>query len=194
MSSPASFEVLHAVSQRLADDFIDEDMSEIQMGNREVMNRTVTVRGRHRDRGVVLQYSDFFSEVIDPLKPAIYERNVLELFVTQPRITFEGTCRDRTLWDKLARFFGGGGLKGDADVFDACRIDATDAGNVACLMHRPFSDLLQQMAQRPGCRRVKMQAGAGVGPVLSFYSRATNPDAIMTWLDQGAALAATLDA
>ena len=193
MSSSATFEVLHAVSRSLEDDFIDEDMSELQMGKQNVTNRMVTVRGRHRGRAVVLQYADFHSETINPLAPAIFERNVLELFVAQPRVTFEGTCRDRSPWDKFLRLFGAGGLKGDTAVFDACRVDATDQGNTACLNHRPFADLLQQVAQSPSCMRVKMQAGAGVGPLLRWTGR-TSPEAVLASLDQAVRLAATLDA
>ncbi len=193
VSSPASFEVLLAVSQRLEDDFIDEDMSELQMGDRNVTNRTVTVRGRHRDRAVVLQYADFYSAAINPLAPAVFERNVLELFVSAPRLTFEGTCRSRSVWDKFLRLLGAGGLEGDAPLFEVCRVDATDQGNPASLRHRPFADRLQQMAQRPGCRRVTMQAGAGVGPLVMWDGHGTSPDAVVAWLDQTVLLAASLD-
>ena len=192
LSSPASFEVLHAVSRRLEDDFIDEDMTEVETERQTVTNRVVTVRGRHRGRAVVLQYSDFYSEAISPLTRATFERQVLELFVAQPRITFEGTCRSRSPRDRILRLFGGGGLKGDGPVFEVCRIDATGEGNPSCMQHRPFAALLQQMALEPSCLRVKLQAGAGVGPLLRWAGTGS-PEAVITSLDQAVSLAESLD-
>jgi hypothetical protein len=191
MSSAIVFEVLHEVCKRLDDDFIDEDMSEIDMGRHQVTNRSITVRGRHRGRAVVLQYADYWSEAISPLLPPVYERNILEVFVAQPRVSFEGTCRARGAMDKVGRWFGRGGLKGEHRVFESTRIDPTEPSSTACLVHPAFGDALERIATSDHCRRVKLQAGSGVGLFLGWQHLSSQD--VIGWVDRMHLLAATLD-
>lgn len=193
MSSPASFDVLHEVSKGLADDFIDEDQSQIEIGRQSVTNRTVTVRGRYRDRSLVIQYADFWSESISAVAPAAFERNVLEIFVAQSRVTFDGTCKERGVFDKIARWFGGGGLKGDHAVFERTRIDADGTRNMACLLYAPFADALAEMGEDPACLRVKLQAGSGAGPLLDWRGERSSPAEVFAWIDRTIGMIATLD-
>lgn len=194
MSSSASFELLYELSKQLEDGLIDEDVQDMTEGrsNRHVMNRVITTRGRHRGRGVVVQYADYYSESFDSLSMSGHEVRVIEMFVAQPRVTFEGKCTARGLMGKLARLVGSGGLNGPHPLFDRCWVSQADGGNATCLSNAGFADTLVELAHQDACKRINLQAGGGLAPILQ-YGQAWSSGAAMHWLNQTVDAAETLD-
>lgn len=195
MSSPASFEVLLEVSRALDDGFIDEDIAEIHKGNRNppVSNRTITVRGKRRGRGLVLTYQDYYSTSISPRVPALYEREILEVFAAQPRLSFEGTCRRRSRLDRLARVFGAGGSKGSHAIFERLRLDAEGAAGEASFHQPGFAAALEQLARRRDVQRVLLQAEAGLTAVVRWSGRGSSAAFVLGLVEAVVGVAATLD-
>ena len=150
MSSARSFEVLLAVSRLLEDDFIDEDICDVQeqdgRNTQTVSNRTITVRGKREGTPVVLCYQDYYSTNVSPRALPSYEHNVLEVFVAQPRVTFEGTVRMRAWHDRLLFWIGAGGSKGPHPIFSRLRVDAEGVSSPACFDHPGFAPALEALA------------------------------------------------
>ena len=196
MSSAASFEVLLAVSRQLQDDFIDEDIQEMQEGSgrnsRTVLNRMITVRGKRQGQPIVLSYADFYSTSFSPTAIPVYERRVLEIFVAQPKVTFEGTCRERGAIDNVARWFGGGGTKGPHPIFTRMRMDAEPGCTPDNFEDRAFGDALEALASRHEVKRVQLLAGSGLTAITSFSAEAATPESVLRLVDDVRAVTATL--
>jgi hypothetical protein len=197
MSSPASFEVLLAVSRELDDDFIDEDINDIEQGGREhsrsLSNRVITVRGKRHGQALVLSYQDYYSASFNPRSLPIYERNVLEVFAAQPKVSFEGRCKRRGLLDKLARMFGGGGITGPHPLFESLRLDAEGEPNLANFHQPGFPAALEQLTRRYDVERVLLQAGAGLSAVVHWSGQRSTAAEVLELVDQVRAVTATLD-
>lgn len=195
VSSPRSFEVLLAVSRELDDDFIDEDISDVQRASedRTVSNRTITVRGKRRGRAVVLCYQDYYSNNIDPRAPSIYEHQVLEVFAAQPSVSFEGACRRRGGLDRAARWVGLGGATGPHPIFERLRIDAEAEGNDASFHQPGFPGALESLVLRPEVKRVLLQAGTGLCAVVGWSGHGSSPEHTLALVDEVCGVAATLD-
>lgn len=196
MSSSASFEVLLETSRQLEDDFIDEDIQEMQEGGgrntRTVMNRMITVRGKRQGQPIVLSYADFYSTSFSPTAIPVYERRVLEVFVAQPKITFEGTCRERGMLDNVARWFGAGGTKGPHPIFSRMRMDAERGCDADNFQERPFGDALEALARRAAVKRVLLMAGSGLTAVTSFVAQGATAESVLRLVDDVRAVTATL--
>jgi hypothetical protein len=196
MSSPVSFEVLLAVSRQLEDDFIDEDIMLVEpakgRGAETPSNRTITVRGRREGQALVLCYQDYYSTNSNPVAPAVYERNVLEVFVAQPKISFEGVCQRRGVLDKVARWFGGGGLRGPHPIFERMRLDQEEAGGSELFECAAFCDGLERIASAYDTKRVLLQAGSGLTAVTHWVAQGSSPEAVLALVDDIRAVTATL--
>jgi hypothetical protein len=195
MASPTSFAVLLAASRELDDDFIDEDMSEIDLhGDHDhvVLNRTVTVRGKRNGQAIVMQYQDYYSTSINPRRIPIYEREVLEVFVAQTKVSFEGTCRQRGWLDKLLRVFGAGGAKGSHAIFETLRLDA-EAESRETNFHQPgFPTALERLTLCPTVKRVLLQADTGLTAVARWSPR-FSASLVLELVDRVRAVAISLD-
>lgn len=196
MASPTAFEVLLAASRELDDDFIDEDMSEINLqgnDNHVVLNRTITVRGKRHGQGVVMQYQDYYSTSTNPRRIPIYEREVLEVFVAQTKVSFEGTCRQRGWLDKLLRVVGAGGAKGSHAIFETLRLDA-EAERQEANFHQPgFATALERLTLRPSVKRVLLQAGTGLTAVTRWSSSRSSASVVLELVDRVRDVAISLD-
>ena len=197
MSSPAAFEHLLAVSRMLQDDFIDEDISDVQQGSgsasRTVSNRTITVRGKLRGRALVISYQDLYTTSFSATAPALYEANILEIFAAQPHVSFEGTCRQRNLLDKIGRFFGAGGNKGSHPIFSRMRVDVEE-GTGQCLKWVEFPKALEKLALLPVVRRVNLQRGSGLAAIVPWHAAHSSADFVMSIVEEVCRAASTLDA
>jgi len=97
---------------------------------------------------------------------SVYESNIIEVFVAQPKVCFEGTCKSRGFSDRLARWFGRGGAKGPHPIFERLRLDSEGPANVANFHDASFPDALEELMRRPDVRRILLQAGSGLSAVV----------------------------
>lgn len=158
-------EVLLAVSRTLEREYIDEDFQEITVGhndNRTVENHTIHVRGVHDGVPVVLTYQKYYSPPDGATFLASYWGHMLEIFVADPSLAFEGSCRRRGAFDGVARWFGGGGLKGEHPIFTTCRIDGDVVGNRAAFADPAFCERLAALVEMPTCHGAQLQANTGI--------------------------------
>lgn len=185
MSSPRSFEVLLAVSRLLEDDFIDEDISQVDRAGEDqpVTNRTVTVRGKREGTPLVLCYQDLYSTNFNPRAIQTYEANVLEIFVAQPRVTFEGTIAPRGRIGRWLFFFGVGGSKGPHPIFSRLRVDAEGESSPACFDVPGFAGGIEGMLRRPDVLRVQLQAQSGIAAVTKMFPGHATPQQVIGMVD-----------
>lgn len=196
MSSSASFDHLLAVSRLLEDDFIDEDIQDIQRGSgsnaRKITNRMITVRGKHHGRPLVLSYQDYYTTNFNPNAPEAYELNILEVFATQRHVSFEGRIRQRNVFDKIGRWFGMGGTKGQHPIFSRMRVDVEE-GSAECFGWVDFPPALEKLALRHDVGRVTLQVGSGLTAIASWNADRSSAQYVMELVDEVCAVAGTLD-
>ncbi|MCA9694568.1 MAG: hypothetical protein R3A51_02695 [Nannocystaceae bacterium] len=189
--SNRAFEVLLEVSRALEDDFIDEDHSEVSIGAgehaHEVPNRTITVRGRREGQAILIFFQDYHEESFSAVSFKSFERDILEIFVAQPRVAFEGRCRHRALWDRLASLVGRGGLSGAHALYERHRVD----GEGPPLEGR-FADALVDLMGLGLVRRIVLQAASGLTLVLHWRGE-TDANHLLGVIDRVRAAASTLE-
>jgi len=194
--SVAAFNTLLEVSRLLEDDFIDEDISEVEMGGGDsthtVSNRTVTVRGEREGQPLVLSYQDYYSTNFNPHAASIYEHSILEMFIAQPKVCFEGTCKRRGFFGRLARWFGRGGARGPHPIFDRLRLDSDGPANVANFHDESFPDALEKLMLRPDVKRILLQAGGGLSAVVVWQVPSPSADFVLALIDEVRSVANTL--
>ena len=163
MSGPV-YETLYEFSRTLTDDHIDEDLSDIVTpDNRRVRLQVIHARGKLDGRPVVVSYHSHYFLAARGYR---YIPNVLEVFVTGNHLEFEGECRARSLIDKLARWFGGGGRRGPDPIFDTCRIDAPRDADLADFTRPEFTARLAALGGHVHCLKVQVQAGTGINALF----------------------------
>lgn len=195
MSSPRSFEILLAVSRMLEDELIDEDISDVTEGDNSqtVSNRTITVRGKRQGTPVVLCYQDLYSTNFNPRARPSYERNVLEIFVAQPRVTFEGTLRPCGWHDRMLRWIRVGANRGPHPIFSRLHVTSDDdESSPACFDHPGFAEAVEAMVLRPEVLRVQLQLGSGITVVTRLHPGHSSPPQVMHMLDEVRTVAAVL--
>lgn len=188
---PVLYDVMLQLSRSLTDEYIDERQEEVEIyhGNRRrlVTNHTVFVRGATGGRALVVSYHDYY--FLD-LHSQAYLRDILEVFVAADHLGFEGECRRRGVLDRIARWFGGGGLRGPHSVFDACRVDQAEACPLVDFERPEFAARLQAMSGRDDCVKVQLQARTGVNAVFRAYKLRGGLPRIDALVRECAALAA----
>lgn len=174
------YEIMLQLSRQLADEHIDDEMSEVQLGgpnnHRTITNRTVRVRGLLGGRGLVVSVQDYYFPG-DGLRYVPPVPNILEVFVAGNHLTFEGECRTRTFLDTIGRWLGGGGLRGPHPIFDRRRVDAHRRSPAGDFERAEFCARLESVSGHPDCLKVQIQAGAGVnalfraGAIMRHFAR-----------------------
>lgn len=171
------YEVMLALSRTLADEHIDDERREIQIGGptdqQTFNNRTIRVRGKLDGRPLVVSVHDYYFPG-DGLVAVAPKTNILEVFVAGTFLTFEGECRRRGLSDTIGRWFGGGGLRGPQAIFHRRRVDG-DRGAALDDFTRPeFCARLESLSGHPDCVKIQIQAGTGINAI--FHATNTTRD------------------
>ncbi len=94
-------------SQKLDEDFFDEDQSEIDIGSgdgsRTVSNHVVTVRGKLEGQGLVLMYHDYH---VEGFQVPTVRRHLFDVFVVDKSVKFDGKIKTAGFLDKMLRAIG----------------------------------------------------------------------------------------
>lgn len=159
------FEAMLAFSRTLEREYIDDNTTLVDIldggRQRQIMNRVIHVRGSLAGRPIVVSHHDYYF-LSSSAYSADYMRDILDVFVADPGVRFEGECRPRRAVDAIARWFGGGGLRGAASVFDSRRIDGVASPGSAELGSPEFCRRLEEFSGDAACVKVLLQREVGI--------------------------------
>lgn len=189
--SAVMYEVMLAFSRMLDQDYIDDSvtLTDIFEGRsqRQVMNRVVTVRGSLAGRSLVVSHHDYY--FLSSSAHSAYLRGILDVFVAEPDMCFEGECRRRGAVDALARWFGGGGLRGAASVFYTRRVDGVASAGQDELEDLEFCRRLEELSGDEACVKVQLQREAGITALFRSASVTGSIDFLRARVSRCVALA-----
>ncbi len=181
-----------AFSHTLDQDYIDDSVTLTDIfdgrSQRQVMNRVVTVRGSLAGRSLVVSHHDYYF-LSSSAQSASYMRGILDVFVAESGMCFEGECRRRGAVDALARWFGGGGLRGAASVFYTRRVDGVASAGRDELEDPEFCRRLEELSGDDACVKVQLQREAGITALFRSASVTGSIDALRARVSQCVALA-----
>jgi hypothetical protein len=161
---------MHRWLEALEDDHIDEDYQEIPQGRHTVTNHLCTVRGKYQGRPVVATFSEFFNTASATAMTPAWIRNILDVFVAEPTVKFEGIVRRKSLVDKIVAMLGiqrgaapcAHALFGSAILEpEGSATDTSEFGGPA------FCSRVLDYFGEPALWKLEFQAGSGVS---SYYS------------------------
>ncbi len=186
------YEVMLALSRSIDQAHINDSTTLVDILNGrsqwQVMNRVVTVRGSLDGRPLVISHHDYYF-LSSSVYYADYIRNILEIFVAEPRMSFEGECRRRRALDVCARWFGWGGIRGAASVFRTRRIDGVASPGRDELENPEFCRRLEELSGDETCVKVQLLRDAGITALFRSASVTGSLDGLRVLVSQCIALA-----
>lgn len=106
------FDAMYEWSRMLTDDHIDEDHYEIQIDygrhSHTVTNRVVRLRGKYGEIPIVISYEQYFDMSPVTSLNTKYESDILDVFVVDNSVRFEGYIKKLNSFGQFLRFFGKG--------------------------------------------------------------------------------------
>lgn len=167
------FDGMYEFARSLPGSEVDEGEHEleIRVGDRSksVQNRTCTIKARLGARGVVITWSAFHVEGFSASNSS-YERNVLDVFVSDNSVVLEGVVRKRGLVGKLLAAIGlGGGWKPlNHSLFKSCKVERDDETDGVTRLEDPaYCDRVERV-MGDACFKLEYQSKTG----LSAYFHA----------------------
>lgn len=150
-------------SQSLEKDFFDEDIGEIQIGDSTVTSLSVTVRGVSQGRGIVAIFSEYLASATGRLEG----KHILDIFVTDNTLTFDGLLRPRTFVDKLLGFIGlrKGSKPNGHSLFQTFFLDAPKGQSTDDFQSNAYCDALRDFGTSIRLHKVEWSEGSGI----NFY-------------------------
>lgn len=169
--SASIYETMLAFSRTLTDEHIDERQEAVTVtvgkNQKSIMNYNVHVRGELDGRALVVSYHDYY---FVNMRSSEHLRDILEVFVAADHLCFEGECRQRDVLDWVARWFGGGGIRGSHSLFHSRRVDQAEPGPLSDFERPEFAARLEALSGRPDCIKVQLQARTGINAVFRGHN------------------------